>query len=538
MSLKRYFVAGCALIGILASLAAPHFSLPTSIPSTSVVHAQDGVVPEFEPADCGFYAPADMNVECGYVTVPEDRSQPEGATIRLHVAKFASIGEEPRTDPVVFLTGGPGGGPGSNESSAIPLSVTSDYAVFLDRRDFILIDQRGSGYSEPKLDCRLVDRLPLQTIGESLSAEEIINQRAAALNECYAEYIEDGVNLPAYNTAASAADVNDVRLAMGYEEWNLYGLGYGTRLALTVMRDYPEGIRSAILDSPIPLQADYLTDNPAHINATFQQLFDNCAASEECAADFPDLEETFYNIVTTLNEEPIIINVTHPVSSQPFEMLVDGQRFMDTMRWSMYFSDNIQFLPFIINAVANGNLSFYKLFAEQLLTTPQYLSEIAHYSYLCNEEIAFADRDSVAGNLQSAREEAQPYLSIDTAIVFSVCDEWGLESGADATHEAVESDIPTLIISGEYDSIAPPEYAEMTAETLSSSFLYIFPGQSHSIVFALDICPLRSVARFIETPTADPNLECFAEMASTNFLSRADMANLANDAQDEAQNQP
>jgi pimeloyl-ACP methyl ester carboxylesterase len=291
-----------------------------------------------------------------------------------------------------------------------------------------------------------------------------------------------------------------------------------------------------ILDSPIPLQADYLTHNPQHINESLQRLFDNCAASDECNADFPELEDTFYGIVETLDAEPITIGVTHPVTSQPFQMAVDGQRFIDTMRWSMYFADNIQFLPFIINSVAVGNLDFFQIFAEQLLTTPQYLSEIAHYSILCNEELPFTDRDAVAAYLDSARDEAEPYLSIETSIAFSVCDEWGLSGVENATHDPVESDIPTLIIAGEYDSIAPPTYAEMTAETLSSSFLYVFPGESHNIVFSLDVCPLRSVARFIEAPLSDPNLECFADMESTNFLSRADMLDLANSTQQ--QNNP
>ncbi|MCA9925859.1 MAG: alpha/beta fold hydrolase, partial [Anaerolineales bacterium] len=220
--------------------------------------------PVFETAACQFDEPEGHDVTCGYLIVPEDRSQPN-KTIRLHVAIFASESDNPAPDPVVYLEGGPGG----DALEAMPFTFDDNFAPLLADRDVIIFDQRGTGYSEPSLACPESIEADLDIIDEVVPLEEEIDISLDAAAACYNRLVDEGVNLAAYNSLENAADVNDLRIALGYDEWNLYGISYGTKLAMTTMRDHPEGIRSVILDSPYPLSVSLTEDFPANAARAF-----------------------------------------------------------------------------------------------------------------------------------------------------------------------------------------------------------------------------------------------------------------------------
>ena len=165
-------------------------------------------------------------------------------------------------------------GPGGDALEIVPLVFADRFAPFLADRDFIMFDQRGTGFSEPSLACPETLELAFETIELELTDEESRTLSLEALNECRDRLAADGIDFTAYNSAENAADVNDLRIAMGYEEWNLYGISYGTRLAQTVVRDYPEGIRSIILDSAYPIESNLLTETPANLDRALTELFD------------------------------------------------------------------------------------------------------------------------------------------------------------------------------------------------------------------------------------------------------------------------
>src|SRR6185503_15624183 len=100
--------------------------------------------------------------------------------------------------------------------------------------------------------------------------------------------LNKGVDPASATSAENAADVNDLRLALGYDQWNLYGVSYGTRLALTVVRDYPQSVRSVILDSVYPLQVNLYTDLPENFDRALKVLFETCAADADCSSTYPD----------------------------------------------------------------------------------------------------------------------------------------------------------------------------------------------------------------------------------------------------------
>ena len=221
--------------------------IPTPVPAFS-----------FAPAGCAYLSDTDLNnaglrpgASCGYLTVPENWDDPAGRKIRLHVTKFPAESAFPEHDPVVYLSGGPGQGA---IKSLLSLPDLGGFAAFLEHRDLVVIDQRGTGYSEPDLRCPEVDELDTVLSAERspvLSAEE-----RNALTACRTRIELLHVDVGNYNSAQSAADIEAMRQALGYEELNLLGISYGTRLAQTIVRDYPGGVRSVVFDSTYPIEID------------------------------------------------------------------------------------------------------------------------------------------------------------------------------------------------------------------------------------------------------------------------------------------
>ena len=221
---------------LMASVASGQQSATARVP----------MVPRFEPAACpAIPVKALANASCGYLVVPEDRSEPHGGTIRLIVAIIPARSTRPKPDPVVYLAGGPGGIAINEADLAVAVGLNHD-------RNLILMDQRGTLYSEPALTCPEVDHFFVRGLGLALDDPSTGRLHAAAARACYRRWAATGRNLSAYNTTENAADFADLRVALGITEWNVFGTSYGTNLALTLMREHPEGIRAVILDSVEP----------------------------------------------------------------------------------------------------------------------------------------------------------------------------------------------------------------------------------------------------------------------------------------------
>jgi pimeloyl-ACP methyl ester carboxylesterase len=336
-------------LGLLCAACGPTASEPDAVPTEMTRDAGPpirpepgagssegpGYTPSFESAECQFNTPSDYKIECGYLTVPEDRSQPEGTSIRLHVAIFKSTNPNPTSDPVIHLEGGPGGS--SLDSASVYLETGGD--EFLATRDYVMFNQRGTRYAVPSLECPGYAELMWEMAKQGLSREAQQERETEFLLDCQNDLLDQGINLAAYNSAANAADVGDLRIALGYEQVNLYGISYGSRLALTVMRDTPDGIRSVILDSVYPPQVDLYSQTPANAARAFKMVFADCAAEADCNRTYPDLERTFYRVIDELNANPQRVTLSHG------SVTIDGDNFMDLAFGALYRKDAIPLVP-------------------------------------------------------------------------------------------------------------------------------------------------------------------------------------------------
>lgn len=471
------------------------------------VLAQDE--PKFEEDECWFNIPQGLDIECGYVEVPESRNPQradEDNTIALAVAVVHSTSRNPLNDPVIYLDGGPGG---------YTLISGDFYAVsfagFLAERDVILFDQRGVGFSEPALDCPQVTEVSYETLDGDPSEDEAIELYDEAYTDCREDLIDDGVNITAYNSAENAADVRDIITALGYEQVNLLGVSYGTRLALTIMRDHPDIVRSAVLDAVYPPNAHRESEFITNLDRVFTTLFEGCAAEPTCDNQYPDLETVFYDTVDRLNEAPELIEYYDPYTGREVEVLVTGDLLISGLFSMLYSTNNIPFLPRYIYDAADGT---YDAFIEDKLlnlASDQFFSIGFYYAVECYEEVPHDSYEATIANSEGLPPQLVDYWLgyEEDESLFAFCETWTDGERADEIEDQpVESDIPTLIVVGEYDPITPPEWSQRAAETLSNSYYYQFPGVGHSVWFGGGRCGTTLISSFIANPFTEPNATC------------------------------
>jgi pimeloyl-ACP methyl ester carboxylesterase len=488
---------------LLAALALSTFGFYPSAAQTT---------PRFEPTDCSFRSPR-YQVQCGNLIVPEDRSNPDSKTISLAVAIVKSTSKTPAPDPVIYLEGGPG----ASDIKSPEFIINAVAANYLPARDVILFDQRGVGASQPALDCIELTDLSYQVLDEPLSVDQSLQMYNDAAKACAARLKSEGADLAAYTSAASASDVADLRTALGYQQVNLVGISYGTRLALTVMRDHPEGIRSVIIDSVVPLQASGF-DVGQSADRAFNALFEACAADTFCNAKYPNLKQVFYDLVDQLNQQPVRFQLPDPRRRGLLDAVGDGNALMSAVFQAMYSSDIIPQLPGAIYAVKGGDNTLLAYMTYMQLSQLDEISEGMYLSVQCSEEYPFDTADTIAAILAKLSPPLQQFARLGEVdpSVFSVCQAWGTKQPDPVENQPVTSSIPTLVMSGSLDPITPPEYGQMAAATLSSGHFFEFPGLGHGTSIA-DDCPRNMAAQFIDDPTRAPDSSCIAAMQPPKF---------------------
>ncbi len=252
-----------------------------------------------------------LAAERGTYWVPEDRGNRRSRRIAIGFVRFKSTNPQPGA-PLVYLAGGPGG-------SGVATARGPRQSVFLALRaygDVIALDQRGTGFSNHMKPCRAQRRFsPAVTIGDrSLTA-----YYRETLTKCVVEWRAAGVAIEGYTTSQSADDIEDLRRHLGVPKVNLWGISYGSQLALETMRRHPRSIRRVVLASVDG--TDQNIKRPAAVDAVFERI--------ERAMPNAGLRETMRSVHAALDARPLPLQAKgadgHPVSftidSFPVRML-------------------------------------------------------------------------------------------------------------------------------------------------------------------------------------------------------------------------
>jgi pimeloyl-ACP methyl ester carboxylesterase len=464
-------------------------------------------VPRFEKTDCWFKEPLGSDIECGWVIVPEDHAKPEGKTIKLAVARFKSNADKPEPDPIIYLEGGPGG-------SALKSYINQFdffFGPLLDKRDMILFDQRGTGYSEPSLACPEYTKAVFDMLPQDLKAAESEALANKALLACRDRLAKEGVNLDAYNSAQNAADIEAVRQALGYDQVNLYGISYGTRLALTALRDAPAKVRSVVIDSVYTPQVDLYSQIPVNGERAFEAMFAACEAEPSCAWNYPDLRQAFFDLKAKLDKEPVTFTVTMN-SGEKHQMLMNGDSLMGLVFQSLYATSIIPMLPRLIYDLRDGNTDLAAGLQGEFLSQYDKVNVGMQHAVQCKEELPFVTQTDI----EKALQQHADYAALGSRGIIELCTAWNLSPADAKENQPVSSDVPTLVVSGEFDPVTPPGWAEEAARTLSRSFYFNVPRAGHGPTITED-CPRSILLEFLGNPTQQPNTTCLAALKEGKF---------------------
>lgn len=560
-----------------------------------IVYAQSNPA-EIIPIDCPFPLPDGQlegeTIDCGLLLVPEDRTNPNTPQIEIAFTILYSTGVSVRNDPVIYLMGGPGG-------STLSEVEEWTHSAFLVERDLILFDQRGTGYSYPRLYCPELEDLEADD-------EDILDFDAAAeaaLIECRDFYRDEGFDLSQYNTTTNAHDLADLMQLLaseqGYDGFNLFGISYGTRLALETMRNHPQNIRSVIIDAVYPTNVQGYEDNAVNTYRVLNQIFDGCAADAACNAAFPNLGVRFYQTLDRLNSDPADMG--------EFGELL-GDDFIGEVFDLTYDSFILPYLPLMIEGVTRGDytalyaiwegelppsgntqeaLNIVDEFIEEFYFVTEdledddyfdlidelyeiedlddlfdildfYLDEddadyllalldemtdeqlFRAYMLLLEEDVSDSDGmfDSVecyeevpyntlagleaAGLAADVPEVILAYALFNFELLLDTCRVWDVGVGPAEFKAPVFSDIPTLVISGLYDPVTPPQWGAIAAQTLSNSYVFDLPNIGHGGTDIREFpCGTQIALSFLNNPDVAPDGSCVAEQR-INFVTSLD----------------
>ncbi|MGJ3239734.1 MAG: alpha/beta hydrolase [Anaerolineae bacterium] len=433
--------------------------------------------------DCRFAYPVGVSIDCYQLDVPENRQLANSATVSLSVAILRSPAPRTAPYPIIFLQGGPGG----TTLGTLTNTYTNRFAPLLaNGYDVIVFDQRGIGNSTPRLDCeayRVLDRDLLDyedAEGNVLTRVDVDVRLQHALIAC-GMMLAQQHDLSGYNSIESASDIEAIRLAFGYQQVNLWGISYGTRLALTAMRDYPDSFRRVVLDSVYPLEANLYTELPVNFDRALQVLFTRCQSDWACQRTFPDLELILFETVTRLNAQPVRLNAPNPYTDQVFsDVVFNGDDFLRVIFQLLYVTDVLPRLPQLIYEAHADNLDVLAVLVGWLTAQRNSISIGMNYAVQCQEEISFTTSQSIQSAWAMFPQFASYSATVNTLDdLQTICEAFQAGTAPITENQPIQSAIPTLLIAGDYDPITPPHWAQQVAEQLPNSQYVNVPHGGH-----------------------------------------------------------
>jgi len=463
------------------------------------------------------------DISCGLLQVPENREKKRPRKIELHYVKIAA--REPddwdteqsgewvkRDDPVIYLTGGPG--------AQVTGYVTrlKDHGI-IDARDLYILEQRGIGYS--------VDFCPLYSNFDPVHAntpnwDDYQRAGLKSMEQCFAVAKAAKVDLSAYNSIENARDVEALRRALGLDQWNVWGISYGSILGQAYLKQDPGGIRAAVLDAIVPLQQDIVFHNIArYYDRALTILTGACNENPKCASAFPDFKERLESAILKASIAPIEIDAIDkdlfPTGKAYFfQDIAGGAPFVQ-----FYEQDNYATLPAFIDA-------FVRLYEEEnyepfrLLTASGGdggfgISQGMYNAIACNDGWH-------AGMKEAFEQDYADYPALamvfgDPALVDDmarICKRYGMAPRPAEQYTAVQTDIRTLIVEGEMDPITPPPLAQAILPGFSNGTYVEFPFAGHGPTRSVE-CAGDFLNKFFDAPDGELDTSCVDEMKAPDF---------------------
>ncbi len=470
--------------------------------------------PTFTEGDCWWprpeNAPTDLTITCGTVEVPSDRSDPDTPMLHLAAVRLHRASADASAPPLVYLHGGPGGSALVGGLGGLPaLDVLADH-------DLIAYDQRGTGLSTPSLNCPEKEEAILDALGAAGRWDDEYAANRKAVQACYERLsTTEGVQLDDYDTPASVEDLESIRIAMGVDTWDVWGVSYGTRLGLAYARTHPEPIRSLLIDSVYAPNVGGVERARSLPGGAVDRLAAACAEQPACASADGDVSAELSKAEAAFDADPAELSGTFDLDGTPTtrDFVLTGPDVRAGMFAALYDSDLIPALPGIIHGLANGDRSILPTFISTGVPRLTDLTEGAFYSVECADNGPLLDPDAQAEALADPGEDG--LIALGTAEAF--CDVWPVEAVDPSFNEPVTADVPTLVIGGTLDPITPYPESKAQAERMPDATFMTVPGGGHGPGGDND-CTRSARTAFWQDPSLPDGLPaCVAALTMPTF---------------------
>ena len=436
-------------------------------------------------------------LRCGTVAVPRDHDDPTAGHFNLAVVVAKSAEQPSLPDPVVYISGGPGG----------PLTIYADYQAshpYAPGRDLILVDQRGTGRSEPRLCPEFIAKILEADVAAvaDMTEDHLARSRAMYL-ACRDAATGRGIDLNNFGTTVTAEDFDWVRQALGVTQWNVFGESYGTTVAMTLAAKHPSTLRSLVLDSVYP--PDPIPPRLTIHDAARESFFRACAVDfTGCAASFPDLANTYAETLDRLRAKPLPVDLPPQLKQPDNRVMLTNTLFEAVVGNLLYYPKNYPSLPRLIAAVHDGDISGLGSILEAMVMEAAE-SDIA-------DQIAVECRDRPHLRMPVVKD-ANPF---DRVRGFGICAQWSNLGPPPVV--PVGTTVPTLVLAGQFDPVAGSALSRQVADEIGAHALWVeFPGLGHNVrIFSP--CATGIVSRFIERPEATPDTSCRLRRPPIPFL--------------------
>lgn len=461
--------------------------------------------------------------DCFLMYVPELHHRKNGKYIYFPVVKISSRTNRKEITPLLHLGNG---GPGATSLPLYKIFTATDakldhwnwYERHFDQygRDVYVIEPRGVGLAYPSLYCPQYNSVYIETSEYPIRESDLYKRLIDADLSCIQHLKERDVDLSAYNSLQVAKDIELLRQALGLPQWNLYGVSYSTRYALTIAREFPQSVESMVLDSPKFPGPDYIHGYADDTLRAFEQLFEDCLKSSSCSKLVENPEMKFWQLVKKLDSSPIKSSIViNSFSGEPTELefVLDDELFLTIMYWSMYGSNEAKMLPNYFWTLENGELGYFKANIERWYISNMYddRSQPATATHRCAEEYSFVDYSKALSEVGKLRIELRDWVTKEIQEIQQYCEQWSIPQAHKIENQSVKTDIPTLILQGRLDPVTPAKYLFEQSSNFTQVDYEVFNDLSHGIIYSHP-CGYSMVESFFQNKDDfRRNLDCLTK---------------------------
>jgi pimeloyl-ACP methyl ester carboxylesterase len=443
--------------------------------------------------------------KCGMLEVFENRTTKKGRKINIKIVVLPATGDKPEPDPFVYFAGGPGSA--ATDDAA---GLAAAFPEIRQRHDMLFVDQRGTGGSHP-LDCALYDPADLQTyFGYFFPLEDVRKCRTK---------LESDADLKLYITTIAMDDMDEVRAALGYERLNLFGGSYGTRAALTYLKRYPQHVRTAMLQGVSPTDHFLPGDFAQQTERALQGVLAECVVDKACNETFPNIKDETKAVLAQLIKGPVEVEIQKPNSTDRTRIKLSRELAAEAIRYMLYNPVAATGIPLIIHLAAQGN--FVPLAQSALRYRLNLVAGGSNGMYLsitCAEDLPWIKAD------ESERLAVNTFLgNYRFRQQREACALWPRADVESDYSQPVRSDVPVLILTGEWDPVTPPANGERVSKTLSNSLHVVVPHGAHGLDGLEGMeCIDRMIVSFIESGTTKTlDTSCVKNIRRKGFMLKA-----------------